>query len=209
MPAVAVGDVFLVTLNGLYLSQRIMLTHHYVVTAADGVSDEADFADAILGLIKSEGDVDIETAWAECLPSGFSVTQLWAQKIRLGRYRRREIAGEEVGTLTASEVTTVAASLTLQTAASGRNQQSVKKIGPLPTTVDYVNNGVLTNTMIAALSLLGNALSDELTLPFSAGILKPCIYHGEAPFPAPDIITAFVIPETARSNGRRVVGRGV
>jgi len=209
MAAVAVGDVFLITINGLLFNQRIMLTHHYAVTEADGVSDEQDFGTEILNLIKSGGDIDIEGAYASCLQTGYTCESLWAQKIRVGRFRRTEIAGTEPGTLTAGEVTTVAAALVMQTAASGRNQQAVKKVGPLPTTVDYISNGVLTNTMILALSGLGTALKATLELPFDAGVLKPCIYHGEVPFPAPDLITQFSVPETARSNGRRVVGRGV
>jgi len=209
MAAVALGDVFLVTINGRLFAQRIMLTHHYLVTSADGVSNEQDFGNAILDLIKSGGDIDIEGAYCSCLQTGYACDSLWAQKIRVGRFRRTEVSGSEPGQLTAGEVTTVAASLIMQTAASGRNQQAVKKVGPLPTTADYVSDGVLTNTMIIALAGLGTALKANLELPFSMGVLKPCIYHGEVPFPAPDVITQFAVAETARSNGRRVVGRGI
>jgi len=209
MPAVAVGDVFLFTINGLAFNQRIMLTHHYVATAADGVSDQEDFANAFIDLVKEGGDDDIVTPYTECLAAQYATTSLWMQKIRVGRYRRQELTQAISGVLTASEVTTLAASLTLQTDASGRNQQAVKKIGPLPSTVDYISDGVLTSTMLIALSALGNSLIEPITLPFTMGTLTPCIYHGETPFPAPDTITQFTLPTSARSNGRRVVGRGI
>lgn len=208
MPAVAVGDVFLFTINGRAFNQRIMLTHHYVATSVDGVSDEADFASNFLDLVKDGGDEDIVGVYAGCLAAQYACESIWMQKIRVGRYRRQELAQSAAGGLTASEVTTLAGSLNMQTAESGRNQQAVKKIGPLPSTVDYISDGVLTNTMILELTALGNALKEPIALPFAMGTLTPCIYHGEVPFPAPTIITQFSVPETARSNGRRVVGRG-
>ena len=207
--AAAVGDVYLVTFKGRAFGQVIMLTHHYVLSVLGLASSDQAVADAILDAVKSGGAHDIETPYTDCLITDYVCEEIWAQKIHPTRLRRRQVAGTDAGASPSAELVTVSASLVLQTDAAGRNQQSVKKIGPLTTVVAYVSNGVFTTTQLIDLNTLGGALVANLDLIGETIVLKPCIYHGPVPFPAPDILTAAVAMDTARTQSRRVVGRGI
>jgi len=209
MPA-AEGDIYLVTFNGTIHGQRTILTHHYALTTLGLAATDTAVREAILDAVKDGGPFEIEDKLGACLSSDWSCQSIWCQKVFPTRLRRGEEAGIEVGDLPPVEITQLTAAVTLVTDKAGRDQQSTKKIGPIPTTVDYVSNGILTPAMVTLLDAVGAAMSANLSILDDTIIMKPCIFHGPPPFdPIYDVLTDWRVGREARILGRRGVGKGV
>lgn len=207
--AVAVNDLFLVTVNGLAYNQRIMLTLGYRVADAVGSHTEQEVSEALAAALAAGGTADIVTPYTECLSTATVLTDVWAQKIEPNRFRRYNAPAGLSGQGGPSDATNLAAVLTLQTALSGRSQQANKHIGPIPQGPDWTTEGVLTTDFKILLAALGDALVDTVAVLTGDIVLIPCIIHGPgAPLPSTDIIT-YAVQDTIRVMRRRTVGLGI
>lgn len=205
----AVGDIIRVTWNGVCFNQRVMMVHDYRIKTVDAGSDILAIQDDLLDELAASGGDQLETRYAECLSTSYTGLVIWAQRIAPVRMRRSELPMTATGSAGASELTNVQAAVSFNTIFSGRNQQAVKKIGPIPTVTTMVDNGVLTTAYKDLLSLFANSFLNTINLTTPAVELKPVVYHKPPASPNYDELNDFTLGQEARVIRRRTVGLGI
>lgn len=207
--AVAVGDVFLVTLEGICNDQVIMLTQTYEVATLAGATDEALVSADLAERVSAAGADILESDYLNCLGTNYTLDFIHAQKIYPVRFRRRtEVRGVPGTGGAAATTSNLAMVISLHGEEAGRDQIANKHVGPIPTDVLFYDEGVLE----AAGKSAQLALANQLILDVGAAgwyTMKPCIYHRATVIPKSDYITGHVLPEQVRVMRRRTVRLGI
>lgn len=171
-----VGAVVAVTYRGLCLSQRVLFTMHYRVSATTSTSSvTADLA--LIGSLFGDpvGGVVIPE-YLDCLPSNMQVLSTRTQEIQPDRSVYIDTITDSAGTFDDIAATVnLQHPLTLTTAFSGRDQIGVKKVGPAPS--GAVVGGAPTAAYRTLLGDLGEALIATQVEPTNAITLEPVLYH--------------------------------
>jgi len=207
--AVAVGDVFLATFEGIINDQVIMLTLTYEVATLAGATDEALVSADLAQRLSAAGADVVEGDYLACLGTNYTLDYIHAQKVYPERFRRetepRGVPGTGEG---AANTQNIAMVISLHAAQAGRSYVANKHIGPIPTVIDAIEFGKTTPNQEAAQIALRNALLLDVT---AAGwySMKPCIYHRAAVIPKSDYITGGIILDTVRVMRRRTVRLGI
>jgi len=207
--SVAIGDVFLLTLEGDCNDQKIMLTHTYEVTALTGSTDEGVVSEDLAERVSTAGADILETPYLNCMASNYTLLGIHAQKIWPERYRRytlpRSVAGNIANPALTSNVNAV---ISLHTTLAGRSQVSNKHVGPAPATAGWFTSGEITVGYKAVLDVLRTALLNAVG---AAGwyTMTPCIFHRADVIPKSDYLSAGSVMNTVRVMRRRTVGVGI
>lgn len=171
-----VGSVVAVTYRGLCLSQRVLFTMHYRVSATSSTSTVTTDL-ALIGALfgDSVGGVVI-TEYLACLPSNMRVLSTRTQEIQPDRSVYLDTVTDTAGTFDdIASTVNLQHPLTVTTAFAGRNQIGVKKVGPAP--AGAVEGGAPTSAYRGLLSTLGEALIATQIEPTNNITLQPVLYH--------------------------------
>lgn len=212
MADAVVGDMFLLTANGVYAQQRIMLTHNYRLIAIDpGITVELATSTLIKGVRAGAGGSDLwETKYLAALPPQYTLDNWQAQLIEPQRFVpvnfTRNVAGTHAGD---TETGNQAAVITLRTEKSGRNQVSNKHIGPIPQDVAVQDDGLVTAAYKTILGTLATALLANYQDAATGAIFQPVINHHTSPVVTYDPLKTYVLGSTLRVMRRRTVGLGI
>jgi len=200
------GDVVQISAVGQCLGQRIMMVLHYSVDVNVPNLPDAQVVDSMLLRVRGGvggGDV-LESKYLACLAENYTLDAWWGQKLAPTRYRKRVSIRAVPGTLSGDALTAnICAVITKQTELSGRRFIGSAHVGPPPTEVTYVDNGLITTALAIPLGTFANALLDplqDLTLGYTA---YPCLYH-------PDLTPPFdttAIEDTTSQDTVRVMRR--
>jgi len=202
-------DIFQVNWVGSCFNQRIMLTHHYRVESTAGLVDDLA-ASAALGVeLTAGGGGDVmESAYRACLPPDYELIRVDVQKIKSTRYRKVSTVRGQAGTnANVAYQANVHAALQFVTDYAGRDQVSVKKIGPLPQHISLYDDGLLTATMVALLNTLATAMKTSINATAVSTTFQPVIFHRSGT-PNFTVISGHIVQETVRVKTRRTVRVG-
>lgn len=206
--AVTVGQIVLVTFVGKSYGQLIMHQLTYRVSAAVGTTTEIQLQNLLLDDITTVAPGDLIPNYMNCLHTGYTMEQVWAQVIAPTRFRKSvEVVTSITGQGGLGEATNVASALEFQTDLAGRDQVSVKKIGPIPLTDIFISDGKLTEDMIELLDTYAANVRAPILLASGDITLTPVIYH-PGKTPNWNDITGHIPKDTVRVNQRRTVGHG-
>lgn len=195
-----------VSLRGTCFGQRIIFTHWYRANGAGpGASYTADL-NLILDRLVPGGIDTFIPAYLACLPQQYTLTHIRAQAIRPVRsvIVERTIVGGDGTNVNAATTANDAATITFRTDLGGRNQVSVKHIGPTPDAAAL--NGLVTNAYAALLTSLAQDLDDSFAPVGWVGGLVPIVPH--VLNNGYNDITSWVVGDTARVMRRRTVRVG-
>lgn len=201
------GDRILLSLRGTCFLQRIIMTQWYHVNADFPVPNTlTQDLQAILAAVAPAGPSDLATPYLALLSADYTLNEIRAQRIFPSR------SAYEVNTLVGATGTfagqcTVAcdsAAITLHTPIAGRNQVSVKKVGPCPDGASAA--GMITAPYRVLLQTLAVTMLTDILPGGGLPSLTPIIQHPGGIFF--DRLTGLRIGTTSRVMNRRVVGRG-
>jgi len=174
----AVGEMWGMRVRGTCHGQRILLTHHYILTDIIGSPDyDVVSAQFLNHLANDVGGSDlIETKLLACMPADYVLDAFEVQLIRPIRlaYTRKNRGTEGMHDET-TETANQAAAITLKSAFAGRWAQCTKHIGPIPQGPTTQVNGLLANAYKVKLETLGAALLTPLVTGLFT--MSPCIKH--------------------------------
>jgi len=205
--AAAVQDMFQITLVGQCFNQRIMLSQHYRLTVANAPLTDEEAADLLGSYWDPFTATDPRGKYLACLSTDYEAVEVWSQKIKPVRMRKRVATSEGSGTAGASEWTNCACALQLYTPYAGRQYISVKKVGPIATGSPLCSNGNLSVDYKNIIDDFGDALTAKAI--FSSGDVEftPCIYNPNKT-PNYTYVDGHIVKNTLRVNRRRTVGLG-
>lgn len=206
--AVAVNDLFRVSIVGECFSQRIMLTHAYALSTVTGAHTESAASLALGGALIVGGTADLISPYAALLPPQYAFLYIRVQKVAPVRFRYEvtNVAGN--GTHASNtDASNQAAALEFHTALAGRDQIGVKHIGPIPQDAAVQDAGELA----AAYKTLMQTLATNMKLaPSAVGgnlVWTPVIAHKD-PVGSFTIITNNIVQESIRVQRRRTLRVG-
>lgn len=177
MPGFPSGTVIEVRYNATDdAGGRIMLTHHYAVQVqSTNPTPAEDFTDLLAWFQDVTTAGRPGTEYVDIMGSDVTLNYVDIQPLFPVRYAyQRALIGAPGEWGEISGTGNLATPLTLKTPFAGRDQLSIKKIGPLP--VDSFDNGQIIPSMATGVAALGQALLASATTT-GGGSLYPCIFH--------------------------------
>lgn len=206
--AVAVGDVFLLTMRGRCNLQRIITTLTYRITAWSGVSDEYNLALGMAQAFAATGLFNMETPYLGVMANNYTLDEIRAQKIRPVRYRYATVSIGNTGAFADNALSSnTSVDITMWAALAGRRYVTTKHIGPTPTAVGVYTDGLITNGYKVPMLTLRDKMLATWT---SAGLgvtMQPTIAH-QPPLTGDTLIADGTVQDTVRVMRRRTVGLG-
>ncbi len=206
------NDVYYVAFVGTYASQRILLTHHYQITA---ITPPVTYDNAALVLATAlrggvgGGDL-VESKYLACLPDTYELDFIRVQKVKPIRLVVKDTLRGVPGThVDGADTGNLAATITLRTDFAGREQVSVKHIGPIPTS-DTVNQlGELSAAFKVTLQTLGTALLQSWSDLVGGLTFTPVILHPtDIDPPDTDELKSGIVGQQTRVMRRRTLRFG-
>lgn len=204
---VFLGDIIQVSWRGVYASQRIILTRSYRVDPGPiAVQPTQTTLTQINSALAVGGTNPITSSYLACLPVNYSLLEIRSQVIR--PLRSAFFSNFFTGVIGTNVTSTAnvgndSAAVNFRTANGGRNQVSVVKIGPVPSTSAVL--GAFNAPYLTALSAFATAYSAAQTIAANSITITPIIAHPSGTF---DAITNFTIGAFSRVIRRRTVGVG-
>lgn len=201
-------DVFEVTLVGSLIGQRIMNTFHYEVENVPIAGIEIPAATAIIET-HFEKDNGIIERYLLCLPSNYTLDQMWIQLIGpTQRYVKiivpQALQGTQPGN---ADTANISAVITRTTEKAGRSQVSSLHV-PLGNSSVFMANGRVSPAQVVGLQALADLLPEQIGGAPNLS-LDPVIYHGPPPKLSADRIVDAVPQQTVRVMRRRTLGLGI
>lgn len=164
--ALQVGALVLVTYRGEYAGQRILFNTIWRVTGTASVADDFQDLGDIATYFAGPGAGSPCSAYLACLPSNYGLSEVRAQKISPQRSVYVTANTSLAGTFDDIATTgNLQHPLTFHTELAGRDEISVKKIGPAPASSH--ENGAPTNAYRNLLDVLGNEFLATQTAGFN------------------------------------------
>lgn len=202
---IPIGSRVAVSYRYTWNDQRMLLTLAYNVTATASANTVIQDLGTIAGTFTSVAPLSILDRFRTCLPSNATVNFCRVQQIIPSRSvyldTNINLAGQD---LNAASTGNIQLPVTLHTAAGGRNQVSVKKIGPVPDT--RYADGAATNAFLttAITPFAQGLIATQITLA-PAITLVPVVPH---PLTVDDPIVGFRLPTRVGVMHRRTVRVG-
>lgn len=208
--AAEVGDIYQVAAVGRAFGQRILLTHHYRLTAINPAVSESDARDSLaIGVWNGVGGGDVlETTYLACLPPEYTLDYWRVQMV--GPVRRAYVNFDRStpGThLASARTVNLGAALTLRSDGAGRHEHGTKHIGPIPEGNTVMTDGLLTPAYKAIVNTFGLSLLSHVIDAAIGADWTPIIYNKGA-VPGFEIPINNTVGDTVRVQRRRTVGLG-
>lgn len=206
------NDVYYVAFAGTYASQRILLTHHYQITAITPPVDYDVAAQVLATALRGGvggGDL-IETKYLACLPTTYELDFIRVQKVKPTRLVVKDTLRGVPGTHEDEANTgNLAGTITLRTDFAGREQVSTKHIGPIPTSDGVNQNGELSAPFKVKLQTLGTALLQSYSDLVTGITFTPVILHPtDIDPPDTDVLKSGIVGSQTRVMRRRTLRFG-
>jgi len=206
---VNVNDILLVTIGGQCFNQRILFTQTYrVETAPSTPTSGLNYAAAAIAKLRLTGTHDLVGPYLNCMCEDYTANFIRAQIIKPVRSRFSQLNFTAPGGSGTAITSNLAATVTLNTLLSGRDQTATKHVGPIATEDSVA--GLVTNSLLSNLDLLGDTLIAAVTAVVTGSDLVPCIWHSTIPGPTifSTDVNSYTLGTTTRVMRRRTVGRG-
>jgi hypothetical protein len=177
--SVALNDLFLLTLEGTCYNQRIMFTHGYRVNDDGGGAITENAASvALLAQTDVGGAADLTTDYLALLPAAYTLTRAKVQKIAPIRYRYYYTDHAYAGAHASNtQVTNLAATLTVTSRLAGRSEVANKHIGPLPYGATVEASGDITGAYKTLMETFGAHLLGDIAGGIGTLAFRPVIIH--------------------------------
>jgi len=203
---IPVGSELLVSIDGTWSDQQILFTQSYVITQNDSVNTIVSDLNRIGSFFAFGGAGSLINAYLACMGANYSTEFIRTQVIRQDRSVYVDTPIVLPGTFGGiAQTGNLQFPITLHTDNGGRNQVSVKKIGPAP--VGSYQAGEPDPVFLAGpLSVLGTELKSPQQTVGTVTIMLPIVAHPD--FDG-DLITGVRLPNRVGTMRRRTLRVGV
>lgn len=208
--AAEIGNLYRAYVVGEVFGQRTLLTLGYRVFAVTPGTTESQVASAIAFNLSGQigSSVNLETPLRAVLPPQWTLVSIRCQQVRPVRMALQELPLNVLGTHAGNtEVTNLAAVITMRSQQAARWAVSNKHIGPIPQDVTVLDEGLLTPIYKALLQDVADKINLNLSdagigLTAVPGIINSDLGHNFQSF------TVGIPQETVRVMRRRTVRVG-
>lgn len=208
--AFGVNDLLTVSFRGTLFGQRTLTSYGYrVVSSTSTNSDATDLSFFGLAIDGGTGNTLLES-YLDCCVAGFTINQIWTQKIYPVRSSRNVLTHTEAGAYAADVYTpNVSATITRKTALAGRDQMSTIHIPGPPLSTQSVAGTWESNYQLM-LGIHGLASTAQIT--FTSGTasitVAPCIINAPYGSGLSSDLVGYEVNPRVRVMRRRTVGLG-
>lgn len=207
MANAAVGDIFLMTFQGMWHNQTILTTFHYQISEiVAGPPTVGAMADQLYANISAVNN--LKDTFLKCCPPQYSLQQTWIQKILPTRILKNTYGPSAPGTNTATSTTAnLQCSVIRRGEAATRHGLGAIRV-PFPNLLATASNGGIPPEYAAFLTAVKDEMIDPQAGPL--GTFSPVLI----PSRNPTIIQAVPIlygevKNTIRTQRTRTVGHGI
>jgi len=201
----AVGDVLLVTFDGLWHNQRTMTTFHYGVGSLIGTPTYLQFATDMKTAFNTAGGL-IPTFLA-CCPPDYFLNNMWVQTIAPTRVVKTILSIATSGQ-NASDSNTANLSSVVTRRGALANRKNIGSVHiPYPNLDADGSNGTISAAHLALMEVFAVQVRRTVTMS-GTGSVTPVLFNGPT-FTDVSPIESTISQLTVRTMRRRTVGRGI